>query len=729
MPYLRRWPLYVLFVGMALAGAYVYLLYKQPIYKIQASLMLQDEKKGTSQSNPLKELETYSPKKVVENELEVLRSATLMTRVVENLHLESKYYHQTKYGKREIYGESPVVVLIEKGTDALYKKPLELRFAKNQTVHINGQAYPLNQSIRTPYGQLRVLTRGSLSDSTAPVMVQAMPVEAAVGGYLSNLKAEPTSKTSTVIHLTLEDAVPQKGEIILNSLIHEYNQAAIADKNKVAANTLRFVQDRLGMVAGELAAVERNVEDYKSTQGITDLSAQSQSFLQTTRQNDEQLNRVDIQLAALNDLQNFINDQSDKRGSTPATVGLEDRVLLSQIDKLSELELKRDELVQTTSEESPLLQTTNSQIKATRNNITRNIQSMKAMLTSSKQQYVARNEKMEGMIRDIPKQERSLMDINRQQQIKNSLYTYLLQKREEMAVSFAAAIADSRTIDAAQSSGTPVKPVPMVIYSLFALIGLLVPTAGIAAKTALNTRVVRRADVEGVTQVPILGEVMNKRRREVMVVAPHSRTMIAEQIRTIRTGLNIGKGDLDNSQVVLFTSSISGEGKSFISLNLGASLALLKQPTVILEMDMRMPRLHQVFDVDNSVGISNYLNGEATLEEILKPVPGYPNYFIIPSGPLPPDPSELLSGPYLKRLMQSLREQFTYVIVDAPPIGIVTDAQVVAPLVDTTLYVVRHGVTPKECLKTLNALQQEQSFPQPAHHSERRWRKQRSLPL
>ncbi len=710
LPYLRRWPLYVLSLALALAGAYAYMLYKQPIYRIQASLMLQDEKKGNSQTNPLKELETYSPKKVVENELEVLRSSTLMGRVVESLHLETKYFRQTRFGKREIYLESPVVLLIESGTENLYKKPLELTFAKNQMVRINGQAYPLNQNIQTPYGKLRVLTRRPVNDTTASLFVQAMPKSAAVNSYLGNLKAEPTSKTSTVIHLTLEDAVPQKGEAILNNLIKEYNQAAIVDKNKVAANTLQFVEDRLHMVSGELAAVERNVEDYKSAQGITDLSAQSQSFLQTTQQNDAQLNQVNIQLAALNDLQKFVNDQSDKRGSTPATVGLNDQVLLSQIDKLAQLELKRDELVQTTSNENPLLQTTENQIKATRSNISRNIQSMKTMLTSSKEQYVTKNKEMEGMIRAIPKQERSLMDINRQQQIKNSLYTYLLQKREEMAVSFAAAIADSRTIDAAESSAGPIKPVAMVIYSLFALIGLLLPTAGVAGRNALNTRVVRRADVEGMTQVPILGEVMNKRRRDVMVVAPQSRTMIAEQIRTIRTSLNIGKGETEDSQVVLFTSSISGEGKSFISLNLGASLAMLKQPTVILEMDMRMPRLHQVFDVDNSVGISTYLNGEATLDEILKPVPGYPNYFIIPSGPLPPDPSELLSGPYLKKLIQALREQFSYVIIDAPPVGIVTDAQVIAPLADTTLYVVRHGVTPKQCLKTLDTLQQEQSF-------------------
>ncbi|AKD54383.1 GumC family protein [Spirosoma radiotolerans] len=710
LPYLRYWPWFVLSVGLALAGAYVYLLYKQPIYKIQASLLLQDEKRGSGQDNPLKELEVYSPKKVVENELEVLHSSTLMDRVVTNLHLDSQYFRKTKFGKREIYADSPVWLLVEEADPSLYKTPLALSFVNAETVRINDKTYPLNQRLKTPYGQLRVLTRKDVSSKSEPITVQVMPQAAAVGMYLDKLKTEPTSKTSTVIHLTLEDAVPEKGEAVLNSLINEYNQAAIADKNKVASNTLRFVENRLRMVSGELSSVERNVEQYKSTMGITDLSAQAQSFLQTTQQNDAQLNQVNIQLAVLNDLENFISTQSDKRGSTPATVGISDPVLLNQIDKLSQLELQRDEIRQTSGDENPRLQSLDNQIKNTKHNIDQNIRTMKSMLTSSKEQYVAKNEKLENVIKTVPKQERALMDITRQQTIKNNLYTYLLQKREEMAVTFAAAISDSRTIDAAKSSLSPVKPVGIVIYALFGLVGLLLPTAAIAGKGALNTKVSRRGDVEDVTQVPILGEIMSKRQRDVLIVGPNNRSVIAEQIRTIRTNLYIGKGEMDDSQVLLFTSSISGEGKSFISMNLGASMALLKQPTVILEMDMRLPRLHQLFDIDNSVGISTYLNGEATLADILKPVPGYPNYFIIPSGPLPPDPSELLSGPNLKQLIGELREKFRYVIIDAPPIGIVTDAQAIAPYSDATLFVVRHGVTPKESLKILDMLHREQRF-------------------
>lgn len=278
LPYFRHWPWFVLSLALALAGAYAYLLYKQPIYRIQASLMLQDEKRGTVDNTPLKELETYSPKKAVENELEVIHSSMLMDRVVTNLHLDTRYYRKASFGKREIYGDSPIWLLVESGKPELYKKMLEVSFPSSQSIQINNQTYPLNQRIQTPLGTMRVMTRKPISAETPPMLVQVMPQAAAVGLYLGNLKAEPTSKTSAVIHLTLEDPVPQKGEAILNSLINEYNQAAIADKSKVTANTLKFIENRLNMVSSELSSVERNVEQYKSTLGITDLSSQAQTI-------------------------------------------------------------------------------------------------------------------------------------------------------------------------------------------------------------------------------------------------------------------------------------------------------------------------------------------------------------------------------------------------------------------------------------------------------------------
>jgi len=711
MRYLRYWKWFVLSLVVALVGAYVYLLFQQPIYKVQASLLIKDEKKGISEDNILKEMDIFAPKKVVENEIEVLKSYTLMERVVDRLGLDIQYFRPTPTGDREIYDKAPIRLVIEKAAPLLYKERLKISFEGPKTVTINEQRFPVNQSVQTPYGRLRIFTRQLLSDTTNDLNIQVLQKSEAVRGYLERLKVEPTSKASTVLAMTLEDAVPAKGEAILNQLLDEYNQAAVLDKNKVASNTLEFIEDRLELIAGELATVEKDVESFKSSQGITELGAQATVFLQQAQQNDTQLNQVNIQLGALSDVERYLRSQPGQKAVAPAMLGLNDPVLLGLISKVTELELKRDQMVRTTSENNPLLQTIDSQITATKSNISDNVQTMKEMLTTTRNKLVATNGKIESMIRTVPYKERELLNITRQQAIKNNLYTYLLQKREETALSYAATVADSRTIDPARSGQDPIKPVRKLIFLLFAAFGLLLPVGVLAARDALNDRVLRRTDVEELTQVPILGEVIeNQNPAEALVVSSRSRTVIAEQIRALRTNLQFLRSNPDNSQVLLFTSSISGEGKSFMSMNLGASLAMVDRPTVILEMDLRKPKLHSALNVPNTVGISNYLIGQAEIDEILQPVPGVPNYFIITSGPIPPNPAELLTGDRLPQLINSLKDRFSFVLVDSPPIGLVTDAQLIAPHADATLYVVRHDVTPKNYLRMIDSLYREQRF-------------------
>ncbi len=708
--YLRNWPWFLLSVGLLLAGAYAYLLYQQPIYKIQASLLVKDEKKGLGADDMLKDLDIFAPKAVVENEIEILKSYTLMDKVVGHLNLDVQYFTPTTFGKREVYNEAPVRLIVERALPDLYEEALTLSFPSNRLVRINDVSYPINQSIKTPYGRLRVFARQPINAQTAPVVVKVLPRSETVNNYVKNLKAEPTSKAATVIALTLEDAVPSKGEAILNQLIAEYNQAAIADKNITAANTLNFIEERLRLISGELTTVEKDVERYKSTQGITDLGMQAQAFLETVKTNDAQLNQVNLQLGALGDVEKYVSSQSNSQGTTPSTLGLSDPILLGLITQVTELEGKRDQLARTTSAQNPVLLSLESQIKATKSNIVENIGTMKTMLTTSRQQLIANNQKMEGVIRTIPHKERALLDITRQQVIKNNLYTYLLEKREETAVSYASTISDSRTIDAARGSIKPVKPVKSMIFLLFGLVGLMLPVGAMAARDALNNRVTRRADVEESTHVPILGEVTRNKNAEALVLAPRSRSVIAEQIRTLRTNLQFLRTNVADSQVLLFTSSISGEGKSFVSLNLGASLAMVGRKTVILEMDLRKPGLRSNIEVANHAGITNYLIGEATVDEVLQPVPDHDNYFIIPSGPIPPNPSELLSGPRLEQLITDLRGRFDYVLIDSPPIGLVTDAQIIAPFADATMFMVRHDVTPKNNLRMIETLHKEQRF-------------------
>jgi capsular exopolysaccharide synthesis family protein len=712
MRYLRNWPWFVGSLVVALAAAYIYLLYQPPIYKVQASLLIKDEKKGIAEQSLMKELDLFSSSKVVENEMEILKSYTLMDRVVSNLGLDVRYYHPTSTFKKEIYNESPIRLLVEEPNSQLYAEPLTIIFVDAKTIKLNGQAYPVDQSIKTPYGKLRVFARKPLTSSQESVIVSVSDHREAVEGFLANLKVEPTAKQSTVLVMNLEESVPDKGEAILNQLISEYNKEAIVDKNKQANNTLSFIEERLGLISGELSTVEKEVELYKSTQGITDLSAQAQTFLTTVKENDTQLNEVNIRLGALNDVERYIKNQSGDKSLAPATLGLSDPILMGLLTKASELELKREEVSRTMAPNSPAFQSLDSQIKTIKASINENVATIRQQLTTNKNQLLVNNKRIEGMIRTVPGKERALLNISRQQAIKNGLYTYLLQKREETALSAASTVSDSRTVDAARTGSKPVKPVKMTIFGLFAIIGLLVPVGFISAKDAMNNRVLRRSDVEEATQIPILGEVVKSRQMDAdnLVFKPRMQSVVGEQIRALRTNLQFLRSDPEQSQVLLFTSSISGEGKSFVSLNLGASLALVGKSTVILEMDMRKPKLHKSLHMENRAGLSNYLIGEATVDELLHPVLGYENYYIITAGPLPPNPAELLSSPRLAQLFKELKERFDYVLVDSPPVGLVTDSQLIAPFADATMFLIRHDHTPKNYIKMVDTLYKEHRF-------------------
>lgn len=705
--YLKNWKWFVFSIVVALIAGYVYLLYATPMYKVQSSLLVKDENKGISEENVLKELDFFTPKRVIENEVEILRSYTLMEKVVAKLGIHVRYFHETQFSDQEIYDHSPIRVELEDPQSRIYEEAIRINFPNSGTVRLDGKNYPLNQSVRTPYGKLKFVATRPFSDTTKTVIVRAEPMAETVQDYLKRLNVEPSSKASTVLLLGLEDAVPRKGVDILNILIDTYNAAAVEDKNRIVANTLQFIEARLKLVSGELSTVEKDIESYKSSEGITDMSAEAQVLLSKVEQNDAQLTQTNIQLGALNDIERYVLNSGSAKGNIPATVGLSDPVLVGLIGKLTEIELQRDAMARTTTEANPLLRALEDQITATKTNIFETIQNMKRALVGTRQQLVATNGRFESLIRSVPRKERALMDITRQQAIKNHLYTYLLQKREETALSYAATVADSRTIDKARSGSKPVKPIKPLIMILFALGGLLLPVVAITLRDLLNKRVVQRSDVDELTNAPVIGEIANVKHKNPIVVSGNDRTAVSEQIRALRTNLQFLRSG-GNNLVLQVTSSISGEGKSFVVVNLGASLALIKRPTVVLEMDLRRPTLHSKFGLPVQTGLSSYLVGQAELDEILYPIPGYDNYWLIPCGPIPPNPTELLTSPRLEELFLRLREMFDFVLVDAPPVGLVTDAQIIGEHTDATLYMVRYNVTPKQSLRNIETLYREQ---------------------
>lgn len=711
--YLRKWK-WVLFSTLVMLGlGLLYLATQVPVYTVEASVLIKDEQKGIREENILKEQQNFIPKKVVENEIEILRSYSLISGVVEQLRLTTNYFRKTRLSQTDLFDASPVEMLVEKPTSALYEKELELRFPDPHSVQINGRTYPLNQPAVTRYGRLTVKTRRPIAADEEPVFVQVSTTKQTVDAYVKSLKAEPTNKASTVVVLSLEDAVPRRGEAFLNALIAEYGKGAASTKNQLASDALHFIDERLRLIAGELMDVEKGIESFKTNYGITDLGVQSQLFLQKVQLNDAQLNEVNAQLSALNDVEGYVRGKGNERGTVPATLGLSDPVLLNLVTKLNDLELQRDQLIRTTPEENPFLQTIDGQIRATRTGISENIRSLKQNLQGARNLLVQNNRQTESRIRQVPGKERVLLNITRQQAIKSNLYTYLLQKREETAISYASDVADSRLIDAAHSSSTPARPKRMLILLAFGLVGLVLPAGVMVGQELANSKVNQRTDVEYGSQVPVIGDISRSPDKRPLVVTPGNQTLTTEQIHMLRTDVQFLRDNPEDyfGQVILVTSSVADEGKTFVALNLGASLALTHQATVVLEMDLRQPKFRRVQRLGNRAGLSDYLLGEASLDDILQRVNDHHQFWMINCGTAMSHPTQLLTRPRLAELMQELRERFAYIVIDSPPVGFVSDAKLMTPFADTSLFVVRQDVTPKKHLRLLDALYRAQRFP------------------
>ena len=709
LKYLRHWKWFLVSFIIFFGLAFLYLKIQTPQYKVSSSILIKDEKKGLGQQDDLmQQLNLFSSNKVVDNEIEILKSSVLMKKVVTGLNLDIRYYVNGLFRDTELYDDSPVALQLIRPNALIYKEPLDLAILNKGVIRMNGQYFQMDKPVETPYGLLIVRSTQKYS-RVKELKIVVLHSGALVESLIKKLEILPSSKMSTVLMMSLVDPIPQRGCDILNKLVEYYNLAGVEDKNKVAASTLIFIEERLKLISKELGDAEKTVEDFKVGSNVTDISAESNLFLTSVQQNDTELNQVKIQQQVLNNIDQYVRSKGNTTGTVPATMGISDPILLSLINQLVEMEGKRTNLLKLVSPGNPMVQSIDDQINSLRKGINENIASMQRNLAITRQQLESRNQKMEGMLKSIPGKERELVDVSRQQSIKNSLYIFLLQKREETALSYSSAVSDNRTVDIPIGSSSPVSPVPKLIYLIFALVGLALPFSTISIIDLFNDKINHHKDITDVTSTTILGETSHVNNAEPLVVTKLGRSIFAEQIRILRTNLAyVTPGS--KLQSILFTSSISGEGKSFLSLNLGASLAMMDKKTVILEFDLRKPKLNLALNIPNTSGISNYLIGQVDLESIIIPVKEQPNLSIITSGSIPPNPVELMVNGRLKEMFAALKEKFDYIIIDAPPIGIVTDAQILEEYADATLYVLRCNYTPKSYLKFIDSLHKDKKI-------------------
>ncbi|MER0438937.1 polysaccharide biosynthesis tyrosine autokinase [Emticicia sp. W12TSBA100-4] len=710
LKYLRYWYWFILALFLTLGCAFFYLQYAVPVYDISATILIKDEKKGSSAGNEiLKDLDMFSGSKIVENEIEVFKSKVLAEKVIDELNLTVSYYSEGWIRDTELFKKSPVTLNYVSLKEVAYKDPLYIRLVDTQNFELLDEnksvigKYLYTQALNNSYGRFRVFLNNPKAKNGEVIKIRFIHREEMVERFTKNIKVELINLKSTVLQLGLEDPVPEKGKSILAKLIEVYTFSSLEDKNSEATATLRFIGERLQLITGELKDVEKDVEVYKTSQGITDLSKEGNLFLEKVKENDTKLSEVDIQLKVLDGVERYL--YSGQTNVAPATLMVNDPILTSFIEKLGELELQREKVSRTVQPGNPFLETINTQIANTKQAIRENVSNQKRGLIITKNGLQGNNNRFESAIRTIPRKEREFVNIQRQQNIKESLYLLLLQKREETALSYASTVTDSRIVDTPHSTPKPIKPKPMIVFLVALFLGVFIPVAIINVRELLNDSVQSRKDIEHITGMTIFGEIGQKSKEiEGSLVDIKSRSFLSEQFRSLRTNLQyINTNNHGKGTVLVFTSSTSGEGKSFVTLNLAASLASLNKKVAVLELDLRKPKLSAYLNESREFGISNYLVGNTNETDIIKTT-SVSNLFLISSGPIPPNPAELLSNGRIETLINVYRETFDYVLIDCPPVGLVTDAMLLFPYADTCFYLVRHEVTKLQNLNILNDL-------------------------
>lgn len=700
--YIPYWPLFLSLLFVSVASAWIYLRFVTPMYAAAATILIKDEKRGADDSKIMEVLNSSTAKKIVENETEVIQSRDLMKEVVTRLHLYASVREKRNIKTAPAYTSSPII--IEAKEPGHLKEAEKVYFSYNATdnkVTIDNKSYLLNQWVSTPYGILKFTPNArKTTDSEGPLYFSLIQPQGVADYLLPNLKVNAVNKNSTVINLTFIDEAPQRAEDILNTLTEVYNQAALNEKNALAVNTITFLDNRMKDVEGSLDSIEKKTQRYRAQKGAIDISAQGQLFLQNVGDNDRKVADIGNQLAVLDQVEKYIVSKDNKAGIAPSSLGVNDPVLSQLLLRLSSSELEYEKLRQTVGDNNSVLASLKREIDQIRPSILENLRNTRVSLQASRGNINATNNMFSSMLRTLPQQERELTEITRQEAVKREVYAFLLQKREETALSYASSMVESRVVNKAQAYPGPVSPNRKIIYLASIVVALGLGIAIVSGKELLSTKILFRSEIENNTKVPIAAEISSVKHKHELIVDQPKNTFIAEQFRHLRAAIGLyGKKVLKKK--LLITSSIAGEGKSFIASNLALSLAISGKKVVIVDADLRSPKTSSIFKLQNEKGMADYLEGKVEVSEIIKEG-GTNNLYVIPAGAASINPTELLLNGNLKELFAYLEIIFDFVLIDTAPVDPVTDAYVLSQYCDRTLFVIRHDYTPKTMVQLLD---------------------------
>ena len=714
LQYTRYWYLFLIGAALSLCAASLYLrYYAVSQYSVYSTMLIKDDKSGQSLGNTdaLNDLNTFKSTRNIDNETEVIKSKSLMTRVVIELGLATSYYVEGRVRDMEVYGHMlPIKVLTNKIDFTASGQSFTIQSKVDSTFEINdntGRAsYKFGQQIRKPYGTFTIVRSSAANTAFGKIIVRFQDIQQVADYYNRAVNVQPINKNASIIYLSLTDPIPEKAKDVVNKLMEVYNREAVEDKSLMATNTLKFLDERLRYITNDLSNVETKVEQYKSINSLTDISTQASSYTAQASNYTTQLSDWAIQIEILESIEKYLYRGSDRSYVVLSTLGLKDETLIALISRFNQQQLERERMLRDTQPGNPIVQNLSEQIVELRIKILENLRNIKSGLQITSNKLKSNVGQFQSKIKKVPGMEKELLQINRQQLIKQNIYSYLLQKREETAISLAATASVARVLDPAMGGNYPISPNRQSIYLIALLLGLGIPFAGLYTASLLNSKVQFQQDVTAIVSTPIIGEIAHNTEGTV-VVTKGSRSPIAEMFRLVRANLNfvaMGKNNL----VLLVTSSRSGEGKTFFSINLAASLAITGKKVVLLDLDLRNPTVNKKLQLTDGLGITNYLVSDSvSISDIIRNTKEIPDLSIITSGSLPPNPAELMMSPKFTHLIQELKEKFDYIIIDTPPVGQVADAFTLSPLIDYTIYLIRYNYTYKAWLSIIKGISRD----------------------
>lgn len=716
---LKKWYWFAATLALALGAAFFYLASHNKVYQVGATIMIRSEEtRGTTQGDMMQVM-GFQLNKRVEDEIQIIKSFSIMDQAVRSLNLQTEY--RKKKGLRWVgqYPNPDIVVSYPPMYLDTLGKTIQIEIERTEQDYVVSVAQgdqkskihvsSLGEPVETCAGPISFLEMRPLAQGDKMRMHTA-PVRNWAKSFRGALNCSPVQKESNVIAITMASDIPARSRDIISKVIELYNMDAVIDKNIMATNTANFINERLAIVTMELDTVEQAVEDYMQANNLNDLSKEVQLALQTMTDYQKQLVNIETQINLLSYVESYLRDEQNAQNVIPSNLGIQDASLLKMIQDYNVLALDRMRLSRSATEQSPLFRQTDERMTTLRQNILHSIANIKQGLEITKKDITNQDRQVTNALRNAPNKERRYVEIKRQQQIKEKLYIYLYQKREENALTLASTVMPAKVIDAPDTPASPIAPRHKRILLIALLIGLGIPAAIIFLQEYLNDEIQDKRDFEAIVKAPFLGEIMQGHSDEAVVVTSHNNSAHAEMFRNIRTNLRFMLPD-QQSYVLLVTSAMNGEGKSYVAINTAISLALLKKRVCLVGLDIRKPTLSNYLHIDFKGQLTSYLTDSSiSFDDLVIPGGAVDGLDVIPSGIIPPNPGELIQSPRLADLFTELRSRYDYIVVDTAPISLVSDTFHLDKYTDMTLFVSRANYLSRDFLPTIQEVYEQKKL-------------------